>query len=290
MSKNLLVSAALTYADHGFAVFPVYGINRAGVCQCRKADCASPGKHPRTAGGHNDATCDPNRIRDWWERYPNSNVGICTGGASDLLVLDVDPKNGGDASFAALVSQHGALPITAAANTGGGGRHFYFKGVPGMRNSAGKVAAGLDIRADGGYVVAPPSLHVSGNRYAWQGDWEAAIELVGLSAVPGWLIALATGRDANSTWPTSVNDDPKDTRTPGNWWSVISDDVVEGSRNSTAARLTGYLFSHGHEPNVTFSIVKLWNEARCNPPLGQDEIVRVVESICLADMRKQGGK
>ena len=104
----------------------------------------------------------------WWHRWPDANVGIRTGAESSLVVLDVDPRHGGDATLDHLVSEHGPLPAGRTVATGGGGMHLYFR-HPGHKvsNDAGRrLGDGLDIRGDGGYVLAPPSRHVSGGRYA----------------------------------------------------------------------------------------------------------------------------
>src|SRR5262249_6866135 len=109
----------------------------------------------------------PNVIREWWQRHPNANVGIATGAASGLVVLDVDPDHGGGES-AELYMPGEALPSTLIARTGGGGLHMYFKHPGGrIRNSASELGPGLDVRGDGGYVVAPPSVHFSGKPYGW---------------------------------------------------------------------------------------------------------------------------
>ena len=135
--------AALAYASRGVPVFP----------------CKPGGKAPLTHHGHLDATVDPEQIRKWWTRWPSANIGIPTGERSGLLVLDIDPDKGGDASLATLVSEHGPLPTTTTVKTGSGGRHIYLRYPTGsgISNSAGKLGPGLDVRGEGGYVIAPPS-------------------------------------------------------------------------------------------------------------------------------------
>jgi hypothetical protein len=155
-SKNgthpvLLVKAALAYARRGAPVFP----------------CEPGGKKPLTYNGFYDATTDPRRIRTWWHRWPGANIGIPTGERSGLLVLDVDLDDGGSESLASLEQVNGPLPKTAKARTGGGRVHVFFRYPTGetVRNSAGKVGPGLDVRGEGGYVVVPPS-HTEG-AYEW---------------------------------------------------------------------------------------------------------------------------
>lgn len=148
---------------------PVHSIED-GHCTCADgAVCSSPGKHPRTRHGLKEASADRATIERWWKRWPDANVAIVTGAGSGLVVLDVDGYHGGDDTLAELVDEHGPLPSTLQVVTGGDGMHYFFA-HPGeeIRNTAGrKLGQGLDVRGDGGYVVAAPSLHASGKRYEW---------------------------------------------------------------------------------------------------------------------------
>jgi len=156
----------------GWLVFPLHSI-RDGKCTCRDPDnCKHPGKHPRTRHGFKDATKDPRRIQRWWKRHPNANVGIATGVGSGIFVLDVDPRHGGDSTLEALLKELGPLPNTPVANTGGGGQHYLFAHSGGWVKSRQAIAAGIDIRGDGGYIVVAPSKHESGGRYVWLPSFE----------------------------------------------------------------------------------------------------------------------
>lgn len=181
-SATLCGGMARQHARAGLAVFPVHSVI-GGRCTCGRADCASPGKHPLTARGFHDATTDDEQVALWWTRWPDANVGIATGAVSRLVVLDVDPRHGGDESLAALCDEFAPLPPTHTIRTGGGGVHYYFR-HPGVdvpsRN--GHVGAGLDIKANRGYVVAPPSVHASGAAYECIEEREPA-------HLPPWLLA-----------------------------------------------------------------------------------------------------
>jgi hypothetical protein len=146
-----LLNAALAYARRGVPVFP----------------CEPGGKRPLTYNGFWDATTEARRIRAWWGRWPAANVGVPTGRRSGLLVLDVDPRDGGFESLAVLEREGGPRPETARARTGGGGVHVFFRYPAGetVRNSAGTLGSGLDVRGEGGYVVVPPSRTQSA--YGW---------------------------------------------------------------------------------------------------------------------------
>jgi hypothetical protein len=99
-------------------------------------------------------------VLTWWQRWPEANVGIGTGREAGIVVLDVDVQHGGGGTLAELVKKNGDLPDAPQVLTGGGGKHVYFAHPGGeVRNSAGKLGLGLDIRADGGYVIMPPSVH-----------------------------------------------------------------------------------------------------------------------------------
>jgi hypothetical protein len=159
------LDAALAYADRGFAVFPLTWRSSAGACSCGKP-CASPCKHPLTAHGLKAATTDAATIRQWWVRWPHANIGVATG--RRLLVLDVDGDDAAE-SLRQLEREHGELPATASVRTGRpGGEHRWYRLPDGIvvRNASGKtLGTGIDVRGDGGYVCAPPSVHYTGVRY-----------------------------------------------------------------------------------------------------------------------------
>jgi Bifunctional DNA primase/polymerase, N-terminal len=143
VSVPILFKAALSYAKRGIPVFP----------------CEPGGKRPLTYNGFWEATTNLNRVKAWWGRWPDANVGVPTGKGSGLLVLDVDPRDGGPESLATLERENGPLPETARARTGGGGVHVFFRypAEKEVRNSAGWLGPGLDVRGEGGYVLVPPS-------------------------------------------------------------------------------------------------------------------------------------
>jgi hypothetical protein len=191
--KKRMLKAALKYARRGWSVLPLQTV-RDGTCSCGKPDCEHPGKHPCYDGhllpnGHKSATTDEMTIRRWFKQWPEANIGIATGVESGLVVLDVDREHGGIKTFTELLGRHGVLPKTVQVGTGGGGVHVYFKApdVPVQIGcSVGRLGRGLDIRADGGYIVAPPSKHGSGKRYQWRADHSP--EEQALAPLPAWLL------------------------------------------------------------------------------------------------------
>lgn len=168
-----LLDFALAYARAGFAVFP----------------CRPRGKEPITKHGFKDAACDEAQIRKWWMDLPNANVGIAAGARSGLIVVDIDSLAGAKL-VAELAAQFGTLPPTHHYTTGKG-HQFFFKLPFDCGTVPSSAEGGLDIRADGGYVVAPPSIHPNGKTYQW--DARSPNEM---ALAPVWLLDFARDRDA----------------------------------------------------------------------------------------------
>src|SRR5262245_20745241 len=162
-----MLHTALCLAQKGLAVFP-----------CRPRD-----KRPATINGLNDATTDPEAITAWWRQDPNFNVAIATGAVSGIFVIDVDGTDA-EAALRRLEVEHATLPPSVEVITARG-RHVYFQ-MPDidLRNSASKIAPHVDTGGNGGYVLAPPSIHPTGRRYAWSVDSACTI-----APAPAWLLA-----------------------------------------------------------------------------------------------------
>lgn len=187
-----LARAAVAYVTElGWPVFPL----------------AERGKLPaipkwRGGNGHLDATTDVDQVREWWRRWPQANVGIAADGRSGLLVLDIDPRNGGDAELAALEAKHGRLPDTVEALTGGGGRHIIFQRPPDLKFRS-ELAPGVDIKADG-YIVAPPSVHPNGQPYCWEAS-SHPLETE-LATLPAWVLRRIIQWEPDSEYGQPVDD------------------------------------------------------------------------------------
>ena len=179
---------------HALSIFPCWGVTSEGVCECPKGTaCTSPGKHPIPSNGLKAATRNIDQICQWWTAHPNANLGIPTGRANGLLVIDVDngPEKHGEDNLMALEDTLERLPETWESLTGGGGRHLFFQYPEGLdvRNSTSKLAPNIDVRAEGGYVIAEPARHASGRIYAWETTHMP--EDVPLAQLPmSWLNAL----------------------------------------------------------------------------------------------------
>jgi len=172
---------ALSYAERGWKVFPLHAVVD-GQCTCGVQSCADAGKHPKLPNGVLGASSAPAQVAEWFDGAP-ANIGIATGRESGLTVVDVDIADGkkGGENWAALIAQKGE-PRTRMAITGSGGMHVYFRYNSAIKSGSNVLAEGIDIRNDGGYVVAPPSGHRSGGRYSWVKEEEE------MDHFPAWLL------------------------------------------------------------------------------------------------------
>jgi hypothetical protein len=276
-----LTRVALWLASLGFHLIPIHTVVQ-GVCTCGNTQCSSPGKHPRTRNGSKNATSAVAQIVQWFDvDFPESNVGIATGAATGIVVLDVDTRHGGEASLAALETQHGEFPPTPTSRTGGGGLHFFFRHPGGtIRNSAGALGAGLDVRGEGGFVVAPPSVHASGASYEWLPG--RAPDQVPLVPIPPWLLDAMQGSK-----PNEVNGRNVRLRTPMR--DLTSNGAAEGERNESVARVFGHLLGHNVDARVAADLTRAWNRDRNRPTLSDAEVEGVLESIAGAELRRRTG-
>lgn len=254
---------ALHYAAKGWHVLPVHSI-REGACSCGREDCPSPGKHPRTRRGVHDATTDTTVIESWWNTWPDANVAIATGSVSGVWSLDLD--TGGEDTLNDLEEQHGKRPDTPEQHTGGGGLHILFTiaGLPKIPNKV-RCGHGLDVRGDGGYIVAAPSNHASGGTY----EWDA---LLGcdhpVADPPRWILELIGAVQTNGR--------AKKIKPPIDPTEILSG-VPAGKRNDKLFRYACRLVNQGL---TELEIRHLARQAAraCSPPLPDGEVATLVES------------
>jgi hypothetical protein len=273
---NSVLRAALEYSQSlNWAVFPVHSVVN-DKCTCNKLFCSSPGKHPRTYNGLKAATTNNIVIENWFTKYPNSNIGIATGEISGIFVLDIDKKYNGYETLEYLMDKYGKLPNTVEVSTGGNGTHFFFKYQTGIRNKTNLVP-GIDVRGDGGYIVAPPSRHLSGKRYEWK--LRSKLNAYSILRAPRWLIDMIIPTKAYST-PYRASD----------YWVSVMKGVKQGERNNKAASLVGYLLRKDIDPYMVVEIMKLWNETRVIPPLKDKELDSIIESIAGLERKRRRGE
>jgi hypothetical protein len=243
------LGAALMYAARGMRVFP----------------CQDKGKEPRIKEWQNLATTDESTIQRWWQKWPDANVAIATGAGSDLFVLDVDFEKGGDASLCSLIEAHGDLE-TARVQTGAG-LHFYFQ-HPGqeVRNNAGRLGEGLDGRGDGGYVIAPPSVHPNGSCYEW-------LKASPVAVMQEWLLKRLT-EERRTLASASATKGHAQAKSGAGAGALIP----EGERNDALFRIGCAMRGQGAEHDEIESSLLETNAARCAPPLPDDEVRKIAAS------------
>lgn len=275
--QKSMMEYALEYARRGLAVFPVHTVID-GKCSCEK-DCHSPGKHPLTIKGFRNATTDESTIQNWWGRWPDANIGIATGRESGVIVLDIDKEKGGFESLKVLKGKYGKLFQKVKVKTGGGGAHIYYKYPVGhddiIRNASGlSKLGGIDVRADGGYAVAPPSQHISGLCYEWKAG--RSIFEAEMAEAPAWLLELL--KKPNEPIDSLADDASNDYRSnAGEWVIGALRSLKEGNRNDTFARLTGKLRRGGLSANEISELLEP-HALKASFPIR--ELVEEVHGIC----------
>jgi hypothetical protein len=218
-------------------------------------------KRPATRAGFKDASPDAERIEEWWTQAPGANIGMPTGQASGRFVVDVDGEQGA-ASLAALEAAHGALPGGPRVQTPRG-VHIHFACPDGaLRNTAGRLGAGLDTRGAGGYAVLPPSRTADGT-YEWV-DPELP-----LPGVPVWLLERLQAPATGSNGAKPAGEKP----------AGDGEAIPAGQRNATLASLAGGLRRKGATLDELTAALAEANAARCRPPLPDAELHRIAQSI-----------
>lgn len=268
--QNRVLECGLEYIRLGWKVLPLHTI-RNGQCTCGKANCTSAGKHPITANGCKDASGDEADIRRWFGNGVAFNIGIATGSASGIAVLDIDPKNGGNESIKQF-----SIPSTLEVVTGSGGRHYYFTLPEGIeiRNSQGKLAAGVDVRGEGGYVVAPPSLHLSGNEYRWAVD-------------PRAVQPVHWPKELRLSNAKSLGDRLRNEETAA---AKPDDEIIpEGQRNGKLTSIAGAMRRQGCDQEAIFAALININQRQCRPPLGYEELRKIAASIAQYQPQNEDG-
>ncbi|TVQ80560.1 MAG: DNA primase [Bradymonadales bacterium] len=261
-SKVLFATNAGALINEGWPVLPLH-FPMDGGCSCRRSRCSSIGKHPITSQGLRDASLDERVIQVWSAACPAANIGIAAGGQSGFFVLDIDEKSGGFDSLRDLERTWGELPDTVRVLTGGGGVHYYFAyPKSGFVKTRVSLCPGIDVRSDGSYVVAPPSVHASGRTYEWEIDHSP--DDIYLRPAPDWLVSLINDHQHSTSMARDLE---------------LMNVLGEGSRNMTLTRLVGLLLGNGIPKGLVLRLTKAFNEKYARPPLPNSEIEQIVMSI-----------
>lgn len=240
---NEFMAAALSYADRGLAVFP----------------CKTRSKQPRTEHGVHDASTDATIIKKWWSKWPDSNIGIACGKASGgLVVIDLDQKADGTDGNDTLHDWervHGELPETVRSITGKGGAHLLYRSDRAEGNRVDLLPA-IDVRGDGGYIVAPPSVHPNGRPYTWEYDPEE-VEIAKVNELV---------RELLDTGKKKIDVDK----------FTLPEVIPEHTRNDTLFRYACSLQAQGLSDDSILAAVQKANEDRVRPPLDLSEVDQIV--------------
>lgn len=252
-----LGKAAVWYAGHGFAVFPL----------------GTRSKKPITTSGLKDWTDDPENAAQCWEMFPNSNIGLVCGMPSHgLLVIDLDvsDEKDGMATLREWEKANGELPETAESITGSGGRHLFYRTDRTGIHPSVNHELGVDIRSDGSYVIPPPSIHPSGELYEWWADPRD----VGIAEADGAVYDFIDYVQRNGG---------QDELKKPNGKFRLPDKIPKGSRDDTLFKFAAHLRAIGRSDEEIFTNVAGANITRCDVPLEQSEVERIVRSACRYD-------
>jgi hypothetical protein len=263
--SNEKLAAALALADYGFSIFPL----------------VTNDKRPLIENWRNLATNDKSQVRKWWTANPDANIGIST---ENLLVIDIDPRNGGDDTFKFLMTS-GQLTgeeftPTLAAGTWSGGTHIFYW-LPehtSVKSGANRLGPGVDIKSSGGYVVGAGST-IDGKPYGWKAGYGPNDKERDFAEAQPWLIAKCNAAKPKSpdAGKVVVNEDETAFALARKYLSTAPE-AVQGGRDNTAFMVAARLYDFGISKETCFELLIEWNETHCHPPLESHELERIAWS------------
>lgn len=241
---NSVEKAALGYLDRGWSVIPVNPSSKKPLL--------------KTWLQYQNRKATESEVKAWWAQWPGAGIGLVTGTISGIIVLDVDGPEGKES----IKNRH--IEATVRAKTKSGGEHYYFKHPGGeLSNFAGKLP-GIDARADGGYVLAPPTKGY---------EWTIGPDAAGLGDPPSWFLELF-----EKTRKRQLSVDWQD--------DLMASDWTAGGRNDTLTRMVGRWVAQGMTPTEVRTMAQSINLAKCKPPLDETEVDKIVESIYATHTRR----
>ena len=248
------------YAENNFAIFPLQG----------------RGKSPATAHGLNDWTDNPDDVESYWRDHPKANIGIACGTPSGgLLVFDFDVDEEKDKDGLSTLNEwekvHGELPETVVAITGSGGMHYLYHTDRTNIHPSANPELGVDIRCDGSYIVAPPSVHPNGRRYEWQDSPHDMPIFTANGAVYDFLDYVQRNGGVD-----------EDGKKPNGKFS-LPEVIEKGKRDNVLYRYACHLRAIGRSDDEITLAVSGANATRCKPPMDATDIERICKSACRYD-------
>lgn len=232
------LDAALAYASWGWHVLPVVPNE----------------KIPATSHGVHDATTNLDQIRAWWQQNPDFNIGIAAGQISNIVVFDIDPRNDGDTSWDAWVSEHGAAPDGCYQLTAGGGQHYISVYRDSIKSC--KLRDGIDLLSNGRYFLASPST-INDRSYDWEASSDPFEGVAPFQIPEPWLAALSVRK-------VIVN---------------AQSSLIEGNRNAGLTAIAGSLRRLGMTELEILAALTATNDNRCATPLPASEIRQISRSV-----------
>ncbi len=243
MNELSNLEAALRYHGLGWAVIPAAERGKAPLVRWHQYQDHPPSEL---------------QIKYWFNQSPRANIAVITGAVSGIVVLDIDPHRGGDKALEELMKIHGPLPKTVEAITGDGAHHLYFAHPGGSVSTWLSIAEGIELRADGGGVIVPPSVHPSGHRYVWKEGCSPF--QVNLAPAPQWI------------WQRGAVERL-------DWDALIGEAVTDEHRTNRIISILRYLDWIGVQENLTRELIGAWNQTRCSPPLTADELDQIFARV-----------
>lgn len=258
-ASTTVLDEARARSAQGWHLHPLHYITDQGGCSCGDPECPpnSHGKHPRYNGWQHAPRPTDRDLARWFGPGQRWQSGLLTGQASGVVVLDVDPRNGGDETLSLLERQYGPLPHTVESVTGQRGRHIFLAHVGPLPSV--KLGPGLELKADDTQVVLPPS-HSGFGPYVW--DAMAHPDDVPVAPLPDWVrqLAEASARTTGGAPP-------------------LPNKIPAGERNATLTSLAGTMRRRGAGEAAIFAALTVENDERCDPPLPEREVRRIAQSV-----------
>lgn len=281
-SLNALDAACLC-AERGLHVIPVWRA-RDGVCPCsRGPSCISPGKHPAIDSWQTAASTDLTVLRDWFadDRY---NIGIVCG-PSGVVVIDVDPRNGGDEALADLIAELGPLPATVTADSGGGGTHYVFRRPSGDLES--KLGPGVDLLRDSRQFLVEPSLHPSGGAYRWRAGM--APDEIAIASLPeAWIKRCRRQAVRRTPMPPIITTDARIERARKYLEKIPGAVSGNNGHTQTFNAVAHVMIGFDLDTDTARSIILSDYNPRCEPPWSEREIDHKIRSVAEHCKRERG--